>query len=127
MEHYKYIITKKFGVITLVRGGDGFWRDPNGTIFALNDGRSIDDAKRCGIWPFALPTWDFFTPLNQACAPHDFAYSSPVYQAFHTRLEADEYLGNLQSIAANPIVAGIFEGISRLLGVEFWENDKTNN
>lgn len=107
---------------------DGFWRDDSGCIFGFVDEQGITDkAIRCGVGIFSLPSNH---PLSDACAPHDYAYSCPAYQASHGRDEPDEKLkkdiktigsGHWYSILAYP-----FYVLSRTVGNLFWENSKTN-
>lgn len=123
----KFIVTKRFGTIALTKNADGYWQDKNGTLYAYTDGKSVDPVERCGVWPFALPTWPIFKEVNKACGVHDKMYSMPVYQAFHTRLEADVFLKHLVELAANPIIAEVFEDLARQLGAGYWENERTNN
>lgn len=126
-ENMKYIVTIRFGAVVLTKHEDGFWYDDEGTIYAYKDGVTADSVDRCGVAPIALPTWPFFQDVNDACAPHDFAYSSPVYQAFHTRKQADDMLAALLTAERHPILGSIFEDIARLLGAKYWENPSTNN
>lgn len=112
----------------LTKGLDGLWRDSLGTVYGLvDDSSSVDSRSVCGVGWFSLADGN---PLNDACAPHDYAYSSPAYQAFHTRQEADFYLeALLKQIHGeeHSVTPELFEFISRELGHEFWENKLTNN
>ena len=103
----------------------GRWFSFDGVEFALSDdASSVDPIDRCGIGRFSLPT---SVPIN--CAPHDFAYSSPTYQVFHTRKEADEMLESLTEQAPGlwNLLAKPFYWISRQFGAIRWEDPKTND
>lgn len=113
---------------------DSFWRDSEGCIYAEADLEAADYVDRCGIGLISLSENH---PANRACKPHDFKYSSSVYQEFHTRKEADEDLERDIELLAegDPSTAGDnkwwsilgkpFKAISRILGGNFWENGKT--
>ncbi len=85
-----------------------------------------------GIWEdeHGVP---FETPLDPGCTIHDYIYSSPVFQLFHTRRQADDYMRYLQRRAVEHVpmrrfwygVIDVFHGIARKLGAPFWENEKT--
>lgn len=117
-------------VVRIVKCYDGLWRDDiDGCIYALaEDTASVDANTVCGIGPFSLP---HDSPLNAACAAHDFAYSCPVYQLYHTREEADKMLKEHLKLTAEgtwySFVTYPFYCISRLFGGLFWENKKTKN
>lgn len=122
----KYIVFNK-EVITVYKDIDGLWRDMSGTVYAFNESTASEDPiNRCGVGFFSLPTTN---PLTDDCTPHDYAYSSPGFEAFHTRKEADQYLESL--IEENPsawsILAKPFYWIARILGSRYWENKDTNN
>lgn len=118
----KFIVSKG-RVITLTQLEDGLWVDPQGTVWAYQESTaSVDDVDRCGIGIFSF---DHSNPLNIYCKIHDYAYSSPAYQAFHTRKEADKQLENMVRSAGYPITSKIFYWITRLLGGFFWERDET--
>ena len=79
-----------FKRVKLTKGSDGFWRDDQGVVYALEDSRwSKDDTVRAGVGWFSLNESD---PWTDPARGHDFAFSSPVYQASHGRSEADEKL-----------------------------------
>lgn len=122
----KYIITNNT-TVELTRNADGFYQDDKGTIYAYNDGVSTDPKDVCGVAPLDLPSWPFFQTENDQCAKHDFMYTSPVYQAFHTRQEADTYLERMLDLSGHPLIGEIFSEIARLLGSPFWENEATND
>lgn len=109
--------------VELERGDDGFYRDESGTIYALPDNASsIDDITRCGIGILSLPeNWR----INQACKTHDYMYSSPVYQAFHTRKEADEVLRKHLANMGYPVIGSLFKKVASIFGGRFWENKRT--
>lgn len=131
MSEEKFIVYSG-NTVRLVKGADGLWRADNGTIFALTDNSaSVDSVDRCGISIFSLPA---DLSITDACKAHDYAYSSPAYQLFHTRAEADEMLrrniellgeGKWYSILATPFyyLARIFGGFGGKL--KLWENKKT--
>lgn len=103
-----------------------FWKDEFGTTYAFaDDGYAVDAKSRCGIAPFALPDWTIFHDINLACGPHDYAYSSPVFQSFYTEAEADEYLERLQTEVGFPVLGWVFKKLSNLVGRFFWENKST--
>lgn len=112
----------------LVRGEDGLWRDEEGTIIALPEKTSsVDDKVRCGVGVASLPEDHWAT---DACRPHDYKTSSPAYQAFHNRSEAeDDFDRDLGILAERSwgrrIVAVALSTISRLSSWDFWENKKT--
>jgi hypothetical protein len=111
--------------VHLARGNDGFYRDKFGTVFALrDDSDTMDIVDRCGIGPLSLPEGN---PLNPLCARHDYTHVSPSYQAFYTRLEADEYLRDLISKekSAWRFLALPFFFVCRAVGGWFWENKET--
>lgn len=123
MNNKRYIVTGS-SVEELTLFGDGFYRDSMGTIYAIAESSaSVDKKNRCGIGVFSLPDKAI---ANDACRAHDFAYSSPVYQAYHTRKEADEKLKQDLLAMDYPILGPLFYRISRFLGATFWENQKTN-
>ena len=102
---------------------DGLWRDKWGTVYAVaEDTASVDNIDRCGIGWFSLPEKH---PLTDACRPHDFMYSSPAFQMFHTREEADRALWWYCKILGFPTTGKIFRWISDKLGGSKWENSET--
>ncbi len=126
MDDTKYI-TFRGQSIELKKNNEGFYEDSYGTIYAFTDsGSSVDSVNRCGVGVFSLSA---NSPLTDACTPHDVAYSSPVYQAFHTRQEADFYLKYLaeQITGTYSITPELFFFLSRELGSQFWENKSTND
>lgn len=119
-----FIVTKRWGTLALTKGPDGFWRDGLGTIFALTEYTSVDDIARCGVGFFSLPSAH---PLTKYCDRHDWAYSNAVFQAFHTREEADRWLRSLIAYE-NSIWRYLrtpFYYLTRLFGGMFWENPTT--
>lgn len=109
--------------VRLEQGEDGFYRDEAGVIYALPDkASSIDDVNRCGIGVLSLPK---NMSINDACKLHDYAYSSPVFQAFYKREEADEMLRQHAAILGYPVLGKIFKFISRIFGRKYWENKET--
>lgn len=101
------------------------WMDSLGTIWAsAESSNSSDDIDRCGVCWFSLSPKHKFTP---ACKVHDFSYSSPVYQAFHSRKEADIHLKKqLEILSGNKLsyklLINPFYFITRIFGRFFWEN-----
>lgn len=108
---------------------EGVWQDINGTIFALSEKEAqLDPIDRCGVGWLSFPT---DSPLTPGCSPHDFKYSSKVYQLFHDRSEADLDLardiaaagkGTWRAKMANP-----FYYLTRIFGARLWENLKTRH
>lgn len=132
LEPAKYI---KFEgqIITVTQSAvDGLWRSDDGTIWAYIDAASMNDpVSACGVG-LDLPNWTgWMRKLNEACGPHDFKYSSPAYQAFHTRSEADaDLLRDTHEMADGAWWAPIgtaFAWIARKFGGKFWENRSTND
>lgn len=123
----KHIVFHKT-VVDVVRDPiTNFWSDANGTLYAYRDSSSsMDHIDRCGVGWFSLADGN---PLNPACTPHDYTYESPVYQAFHTRSEADQYLKSLltQIPGVHYITPEVFKFLAREEGQHLWENKETNN
>ena len=123
----KKFIVFRGETIELTENPDGFYHDDKGTIYSFTSAdSSVDDSNHCGVGFFSLPDGH---PLNAGCGSHDYAYSSPVYQAFHTRKEADKMLQSLLHQIpgySHSITPDIFYMLSRVFGGFFWENDKTN-
>ncbi len=118
----RYIVAGK-KVVKLTRRINLLWYDDNGTEFALSDGISVDNVIRLGVGFFSLSEKN---PLTNAARAHDFMYTSPAYQEYHTRKEADAVLyTHLRSLGANKLTAGTLWMLSRIFGGFFWENDKT--
>lgn len=102
---------------------DGLWRDRWGCVYALSEAsESVDDISRCGINAVSLPVNH---PANDACNAHDFAYSSPAYQLYNTRADADRMLEQHLKIVGYPVMGKVFRFISKLFGGRFWENKET--
>ena len=120
----KYIV-KDEAVVPLTQRADGFFYDDKGTIWARrNDKLSVDKVDRCGVGFFSLPeAWD----INAACRAHDFAFSSDVYQEFHTFEDANKMLQQNLTALHYPITGYIFRKLSSWFGGKFWENKKTLN
>lgn len=122
----KYISFKNT-LIELRYLDDGFWHSCDGTIFALaDDSATLDPINRCGIGILSFNT-DF--PLTIDCRVHDYMYSSPAFQLFHTRSEADTWLQNLVIQTGEghwyKILAKPFRFLANLFGGRAWENEKT--
>lgn len=108
---------------TITKCTDGLWRDADGTIYGLTDDEnSVDIVIRCGVgWASLLED----SKYTDACKAHDYAYTSPAYQLFHTREEADEMLRKHTSLLGSNLLGRVFHLVSRLLGKKYWENKKT--
>jgi hypothetical protein len=102
----------------------GLWTDKEGNIFALaEEAASVDSETRCGVGLFSLPSNH---PLTAACASHDYMYSSPAYQLFHNRSEADRKLKEMmKQVSWWWWLASPFYKLSRWFGAKFWENPVT--
>lgn len=111
-------------VVTLTLGEDNLWRDSEGTVYGFSDnGSSVDKVVRCGVGALSLPKE---SKLNRACAPHDYSHTSPAYQKFHTRSEADTDLYNkLRQSGASRVTALSMWLITRAVGWMYWENKDT--
>lgn len=115
----------RFGVVQLTRDENHVWRSADGTAYALDDGLSTDKVNRCGVAPFALPTWPIFREINDACVPHDYAYDSWGFQFYNSRADADRMLESLEHVSGHPILGAIFHEVAHLLGAKYWENQAT--
>lgn len=103
---------------------DNFWYDITGTIYAFAEVHPGDDPRiRCGAGFFSLPQ---SSSLNELCAPHDFQFSCPVWQAYHTESESNEALEQRMILANHPMVGELFYQITDLLGPLYWDNKETN-
>lgn len=115
-------------IIELHQGQDGFWRDWDNTIYAFSDdSMSTDPVVRCGVGIFSLPA---DSPLTDACRPDDFMYSSKVFQFFHTRQEALDWLENNLKIVSKKkwyhfFVPELFKTFAKWFGGKYWENKET--
>lgn len=127
----KYIIVGK-KVIKLIRNTRGLFQDPSGTEYALarND-TSKDIVVRIGVGWFSLPEDNILTP---AAIPHDFKYSCPAYQLYHTRSEADiDLIDDTRQAGEGTVWASLawpFYGIVRIFGglpgkLALWENKES--
>jgi len=106
---------------------DGLWHSSDGTIFALTDeSASLDTVSRCGIGVLSFSTK---FPLTIDCKIHDYMYTSPAFQLFHTREEADTWLESLVDQTAEhswlSIFAKPFHWIAHVFGGVAWEVDST--
>lgn len=113
--------------VEVTEGEDGLYRDALGTIYALaDDSSSVDDTVRCGVGIASLPA---DSELTAACAPHDFKTSSPAYQRFHNRSEAEADLRRDLGLVAtrwyNRLLAPVLATISSATSWKFWEWAKT--
>lgn len=119
----KYIVLPG-KVVKLCYNERGLWQDNLGTIWALRDGKaSVDSKDRAGVGIFSIDDPE----LNRLTKSHDYMYSSPAYQFFHSREEADTHLKNQlkQASSWKKILAKPFYCISRVFGGLFWENERT--
>lgn len=111
--------------VKLTKGGDGLWRDWTGCVYALTDeASSVDKEVRAGVGPFSMPK---DSPVNEAAAPHDYAYSCPAYQMYHNRKEADEKLfADISAMNSwHRHLAWPFYLLCRAFGAMFWERKET--
>lgn len=116
--------------VELIRNAQGFWEAPGGTIFAYGElSHTVDPVTRCGIGFFSLSETN---DITDACRPHDFAYNSPVYQAFHTREEADQKLETDITLIGQELrrpwyqwVGKLFRKVAEVFGGKYWENKET--
>lgn len=126
MKDKKFIIFKGKN-IELTKLADGIYMDDNNTVYAYtSNDSSVDKETRAGIGWFSLSKTHILSEYSRG---HDFAYSSPYYQAFHTREEADHYLEQCLKLAPgyeHSIIPELFEFLSRQIGIHLWENKDTN-
>lgn len=108
----------------MVKDGRDVWMDDSKTIWAYVDAAATTDSVvRCGVYPFVLPETSV---CSDAAKAHDYAYSSPVYQLFYTRREADDKLyEDLRCVGYSKPVAATMWALARIFGRLFWENKKT--
>ena len=110
---------------------DGLWRSRDETVWAFADDKfSVDKKSRPGVGFFSWRSWwPWAKELTRAASFHDYMYSSPAYQAFNTREDADkalaEYIKSLLPKPANSVFAVTFKALSRIFGRSFWENKTT--
>lgn len=120
------IIVLKTQTIELRKNDAGLWVDALGTIWAVREGNQADNVDRCGVWPLVMP---IETPLEEGCKVHDYFYSSPAYQKFHSRAYADSYMKMLNDLATKDSFWGIlsapFYHLARTFGDRGWENKET--
>lgn len=118
----------------VVKGIDGLWRTLDGTIIAFaEEADSADKEVRPGVGFFSWRSWWIFSDeLTDAARPHDYMYSSPAYQMFHTRAEADnaleETIREISKEKDEPALAYFalpFRKLANWLGSGFWENPNT--
>ena len=123
---YMYVVAGR-KVYRLQLDSNGLWRDRYGVVWALQeDHASLDINQVCGVFPFALPNWHIFRQLNDACARHDYMYSTPAFQYFTYRKDADEYLEMLVGQTESFGWLGMpFKWLSRVFGGRFWERSET--
>jgi hypothetical protein len=110
--------------IKLTQRPDGLWADDKGTIYALPEDGQVDNVVRCGVGDTLSLNPDH--PFTPACAVHDYKYSSPAYQKFHSRDEADKDLErDLKKLGASGFTARLFKKLSSWFGKKYWENANT--
>lgn len=120
-------IPLKGRTIVLTKNADDLWCDETGCIFAIRDEAAMTDpVDRIGVWPFVVP---FKTPMDDVYKVHDYMYSCPAWQFFHTREESDAWarewhLAETQGYAWS-LLAGPFYFLMRKLGGRFWERKET--
>jgi len=122
-----HFINFKGETLSVVRLENGLWCDADGGVWAFADSRVGDDSElRCGIGFLSLSQG---SPLTRACAIHDYQYSSPAYQLFYTREEADRDLRrNIRQVSKGKwyrIFAQPFKSIVDVVGSLWWENKNT--
>lgn len=100
------------------------WYDDQDVLWALRDDTfSLDLEDNCGINPFDLPDWHIFKTLNEECAVHDYLYSCPAFQYYHTRAEADKILEDLiKRDSVFSFLARPFRWLASKFGAIAWEN-----
>ena len=114
--------------IELTRGYDNLWRDPEGCVYAFAELSEDDDpVDRCGVGVLSLSPK---APITYACKIHDYQYSSPAYQAFYSRGEADRQLRRNIKILGKGTMWGLlaqpFKTIVDIVGSRYWDNKKTD-
>jgi hypothetical protein len=117
----------KTGIIEVTRATNDRFYDKDGCEYAFaEDANMVDKISRIGVWPFVFPQG---TVLDAPAKVHDFMYSCPSYQAYHTREEADAYLRENELKATEGswlrIFVQPFYWITRVLGGRYWENKET--
>lgn len=113
--------------ILIIYGLDRLWRDSKGTVYGFVDSlSSANSVIRCGIGVLSLPRDSI---LTDACAPHDYMYSCPAYQATNCRKDADELLKTYIKIVTKEswlkVATYPFYWVTRVFGRHFWENRDT--
>jgi hypothetical protein len=113
---------------------DGLWRSSDGSIWAFADDTfSLDRKVRPGVGFFSWRKWwPWYNELTDAVRTHDYVYSSPAYQAFNTRQEADALLESHVNAMADTInstglriLAKPFRKLAEWFGGKYWENETT--
>lgn len=129
----KYIVFRREIIELTYDGPPYFWRDEHACIWGFAEtSSSVDNNSGCGVGILKWYSWlPWAKKLNRACKPHDFIYSCPAWQAFHTRYEADSYLKYLIKVGAegdgSHLLAQAFKQLSREFGDALWENKETND
>lgn len=114
--------------IELTKNADGLWADSTGCIYGVREESAMTDKEdRIGVWPFVFP---FKTRLDGIYKVHDYMYSCPAWQFFHTREESDawayeEHLRETEGFWPLRILAQPFRYIIKNFGGQFWDNPKT--
>lgn len=112
----------------IVRGKDGYFKDKDGTLYAVIDEEdSLDDEVRLGVGPFSLSQSDRLTVAAKA---HDYAYSSKVFQERYKRAEADKMFDDHLALLAGKshiqrAKAFVLSKLAKVFGRFFWERKET--
>lgn len=94
-EQFRYVSTRRFGVIKLHRATISYkgrsvqaWVDETECVWAFQElDASKDPVTRCGMGWASIPVK---TPLDAVCKIHDYQTSAPVYQLYHSVEDATE-------------------------------------
>lgn len=129
----KYIVFRRETIELTYDGPPYLWRDEHACIWGIGEDKAgIDKNNGCGVGVFRWYSWlPWAKKLNEECAVHDWMYSCPAWQVFHTRSEADSYLKYLIKVGGagdgSAQLAQTFKELARKLGSSLWENGETNN
>lgn len=111
---------------------DDLWRMEDGTVmaFANDEYYAHPEDNVCGVGIFKLNKDHW---LNKACKPHDYMYSSPAFQYYHTRAEADYMLKQLVDVTVKNEIKKNLKALGNLMqmGCRYlgifssgWDNNK---
>lgn len=120
--------TRRLLNATLYEREDGLWEDAKGTIYALTDPKlSVDTNNQAGVGIFVLPKGHF---LSQAAPMHDYMFSSPAFQRYHSLAEANLwFLRNAAILGNGKRGARLWLGVARFalgrFSRYFWDNPDT--